>query len=156
MSAAPFLGVPRPHCGRCDRCGWPFAEDPRHGCLPDECSQRPGVPLRDTCAGCGAPFDDVAPAPEPEIVRLRRENAALHQYRRAVIGFLSDVRRDRDRADVLIRAGTEFREHGFAERPTLPDLAAAALPDDDEPSAGDAILVDTPAPPMPIRGTDGC
>lgn len=85
---------------------------------------------------------------EDEVARLRTENAALHQFRRAAIGFLNDQVRDRARAESLLRAGLEFLEHGFADRPTLPEIEDA----EDEPSAGDAILVDTPAPAMPSNG----
>jgi hypothetical protein len=51
--------VPRGHCKRCDRCGWTFADSQKGGCVPGNCSfrdQKP-TPLRDTCAGCGAPFE---------------------------------------------------------------------------------------------------
>lgn len=49
--------VPRGHCGRCDRCGWPFAQPGDYGCRPGDCSQRPALPLRESCIGCGAPFE---------------------------------------------------------------------------------------------------
>jgi hypothetical protein len=91
---------------------------------------------------------------EPEIVRLRRENAALHTWRRAAIGVLADMFRDRDRAQVLVNAGLELREHDVDERPTLPDLAAIGLADDDEPSRGDLVIVE-PRAPFEDIGSDG-
>lgn len=48
--------VPRPHCNRCDRCGWEFAQN--CGCTPNSCSQRPMPEKRDRCAGCGARFQN--------------------------------------------------------------------------------------------------
>jgi hypothetical protein len=56
VEPAPLSTVPRDHCNRCDRCGWPMSAK-LGGCRPGDCSQRPGVPLRDTCAGCGALFE---------------------------------------------------------------------------------------------------
>jgi hypothetical protein len=50
--------VPRGHCGKCDRCGWPLAESAEKGCVLGNCSQRPLLSLRSTCAGCGAPFEE--------------------------------------------------------------------------------------------------
>lgn len=32
--------------GLCNRCGWPLAKDPRHGCVTDNCAQRPLPPKR--------------------------------------------------------------------------------------------------------------
>lgn len=49
--------VHRPHCGRCDRCGFEMGEGDGN-CNVDDCSRRPRPPYRMTCAGCGAPFDD--------------------------------------------------------------------------------------------------
>lgn len=72
--AAPFAAlpaVPRGHCGRCDRCGWELVVssrlagamagryDPTPSCRLGDCSMRPLPDRRKTCAGCGAPFDDV-------------------------------------------------------------------------------------------------
>jgi hypothetical protein len=48
--------VPRGHCNRCDRCGWEFATDRDHGCVPGDCSMRPAGLRRTACAGCGAPY----------------------------------------------------------------------------------------------------
>lgn len=67
--------VPRGHCNRCDRCGWPFGAN--CGCTPGNCSQRPMPPPRILCAGCGIRFDDVPP-PEPtleERLRLALQHA---------------------------------------------------------------------------------
>lgn len=48
--------VPRGHCGRCDRCGWPMGSE-KGQCRPLDCSMRPLPAERPTCAGCGAPFE---------------------------------------------------------------------------------------------------
>lgn len=51
--------VPRGHCGRCDRCEWPFGHVGRRGdiCRLGYCSERP-LPDRSThCPGCGAPYE---------------------------------------------------------------------------------------------------
>jgi hypothetical protein len=32
--------------GRCERCGWPLADNPKEGCIPGNCSMRPLPPLR--------------------------------------------------------------------------------------------------------------
>lgn len=37
---------PRLDPTRCNRCGWPLREDPRDGCVVDNCSLRPLPPLR--------------------------------------------------------------------------------------------------------------
>jgi hypothetical protein len=54
---APGEGVERPHCDRCDRCGYP--DGPTSGCTPGKCCVRPLPDLRKTCAGCGEWFADV-------------------------------------------------------------------------------------------------
>ena len=51
----PPRAVPRGHCGRCDRCGWPLG--PGSWCTPENCTRRPRLDLRNTCAGCGAPYE---------------------------------------------------------------------------------------------------
>ena len=48
--------VPRGHCNRCDRCGWPFSPTREAGCVPGDCSMRPLPEPRGHCAGCGALF----------------------------------------------------------------------------------------------------
>jgi hypothetical protein len=62
--------VARPHCDRCDRCGWPFDTRGGAGCwaATDDgkhasCSQRPMPEPRTHCAGCGHPFT-TPPAPQ--------------------------------------------------------------------------------------------
>ena len=57
LDGAPQRPVPRGHCGRCDRCGWPLAQPGADGCYPGDCSTRPLPRQRETCAGCGAPFE---------------------------------------------------------------------------------------------------
>jgi len=49
------LAVPRGHCNRCDRCGWPLGTESGQ-CRIGDCSFRPMPAERDTCAGCGALF----------------------------------------------------------------------------------------------------
>lgn len=60
--------VVRPHCERCDRCGWQFSvTGPRDGCTTGNCSERPLPALRTHCAGCGVAFVAAEPTPrEPE------------------------------------------------------------------------------------------
>jgi hypothetical protein len=65
--------VPRGHCNRCDRCGWLLRDDPKLGCVLGNCSQRPSVDLRTTCAGCQAPF-----APVPAQTAEPTVSAAAH------------------------------------------------------------------------------
>jgi hypothetical protein len=77
---------------------------------------------------------------EPTIEELRAENRRLHEWRRAVLGFLVDQERDRDRRRTLIAAGQEFSEFGFHDRPTSRDIC---VPDDDEPSIGDVVFVES-------------
>lgn len=57
--------VPRGHCDRCDRCGWPLEPENKAACHVGDCSQRPCPARRDVCAGCGAPFEEEKPAPGP-------------------------------------------------------------------------------------------
>lgn len=49
--------VPRGHCTRCDRCGWPLVAQGEAGCWATNCSMRPMPEKRTTCAGCGAPYE---------------------------------------------------------------------------------------------------
>jgi hypothetical protein len=77
---AALVPVPRGHCNRCDRCGWAFAEAKETGCVPGDCSYRPEDPderrkmPRDTCAGCGAPFET------SEEAAARRLKAAIRAF----------------------------------------------------------------------------
>jgi len=53
-SPSTLAPVPRGHCNRCDRCGWPFGD----GCRVGNCARRP-VPLpMSFCSGCFARYDD--------------------------------------------------------------------------------------------------
>lgn len=54
--------VPRGHCNRCDYCGWELKLMTGLGCVAGSCSMRPLPKRRDTCAGCGAPFETPKPA----------------------------------------------------------------------------------------------
>jgi hypothetical protein len=63
--------VKRPHCNRCDRCGWMFRTEDT-GCVHGNCSMRPLPPLRAWCAGCSAPFEeDLALALERSITQVQ-------------------------------------------------------------------------------------
>jgi hypothetical protein len=65
--------------------------------------------------------------------QMREELRKLHEWKRAVLGFLTDqeTRADTHRRRVLLNAGLEFVEFGFHDRPTLPP------PELEEVSLGD-------------------
>lgn len=59
MGDETIVRVPRGHCGRCDRCGWPYAVERSEGCAPGDCSMRPLPDMKTHCPGCLAVYDDV-------------------------------------------------------------------------------------------------
>jgi hypothetical protein len=67
--------------------------------------------------------------PEQMCEELRK----LHEWKRAVLGFLTDqeTRADAHRRRVLLNAGLELVEFSFHDRPTLPppELEEASLAD---------------------------
>jgi hypothetical protein len=136
--------VPRGHCGRCDRCGWPLSTD-RGGCRDDDCSLRPLPPPRNSCAGCNAPYVDtaaplVAPAPAEALVR----KSEVVEWLR----LMSKLHTPNDLADKL--AADDWRT-AFPAAPPVGDLPAAG--DDDGPipccNCGEELTVAT-------AGTHAC